>query len=130
MRPIDDNQVAELLAQASGPVSYQSHYARTTAVVDNGRWTSKQMAYKYLQGLLDAERKAREDAERAAYVPPKVSGARSLPYAGPFPRGRHSHRCKGCELRNGQGAVACYKSKCTKPQLVAECEWCRGRNGR
>ena len=42
------------------------------------------------------------------------------PYTGPFPRSRHSHRCKECG-----DAVACYKSKCTLPQRVELCGWCK-----
>ncbi len=37
-----------------------------------------------------------------------------------FPRKKHSHRCLKCG-----SAVYCYKSRCTKPQLVATCQWCR-----
>jgi hypothetical protein len=119
MNQLDNAQVESLLATAAGNVSYQSQYARTTAIVRDGRWLSKQFARDYLDTLLDAERKA-------AYVTPAtptVSGIRSQPYTGPFPRGKHSHKCKGCEQR-GQYAVACYKSKCAKPQLVATCEFC------
>lgn len=55
---------------------------------------------------------------------------RTEPYTGPFPRKRHSHRCKGCEVTVGQfNAVACYKKHCTKPQLVETCEWCKSRKG-
>jgi len=50
---------------------------------------------------------------------------RTEPYSGPFPRKKHSHRCKGCEQKFYQlNAVACYKSHCTKPQLVETCSWC------
>lgn len=45
-------------------------------------------------------------------------------YTGPFPRGRHSHRCRGCVQRGQVNSVACYKSKCTKPQTVDSCAWC------
>lgn len=50
------------------------------------------------------------------------------PYTGALPRGRHSHRCLNCG-RTGRSAraVACYKSKCTKPQVVETCGWCGGR---
>ena len=43
------------------------------------------------------------------------------PYAGPFPRGRHSHRCINC----GGNAVACYKKQCSRPQLTETCAWCK-----
>lgn len=47
-------------------------------------------------------------------------------YTGPFPRKRHSHRCTGCAKAYGQyNAVACYKSQCTRPQLVEQCSHCR-----
>ena len=121
MQTLDDSSVAELLATANGNVSYQSNYARTTALISNGRWTRKSFARDYLAELIEAERKA-------AYIPPVrptvTPGPRSMPYAGPFPRGRHSHKCKGCETRGQYNAVACYKSKCTKPQLTATCAWC------
>lgn len=52
---------------------------------------------------------------------------RTDPYTGPFPRKRHSHRCRGCEARGQYNAVACYKSQCAKPQLVVSCSWCAGR---
>ena len=53
-----------------------------------------------------------------------ADGPRSRPYAGPFPRGKHSHHCRGCESRGQINSVACYKSKCTAPQLTATCSWC------
>ncbi len=121
MVQLDGTQIEELLACASGDVSFLSQYARTTAVVSNGRWTSKQFASDYMMRMLEAERKA-------AYVTPiapVASGVRAQPYAGPFPRGKHSHKCKGCEVRGQINAVACYKKQCTKPQLVATCEWCK-----
>lgn len=37
-----------------------------------------------------------------------------------FPRKKHSHRCLKC----GE-AVWCYKARCTKPQRVVACQWCR-----
>ena len=46
---------------------------------------------------------------------------REQPYGGPFPRGKHGHRCKAC----GGNAVACYKSQCTKAAGVETCTWCR-----
>ena len=49
---------------------------------------------------------------------------RTDPYTGPFPRGRHSHRC----LRCGENAVACYKSQCTRAQTEETCSWCEHRN--
>ena len=48
----------------------------------------------------------------------------SAPYTGAFPRKRHSHTCLTCKTR-GQGAVACYKSHCTKPQRIDMCACCR-----
>ncbi len=57
------------------------------------------------------------DTNTQGYTPMK----RTDPYTGPYPRKRHSHRCLGCHDRN---AVACYKSHCTKPQLVTSCMWC------
>jgi hypothetical protein len=51
---------------------------------------------------------------------------RTDPYSGPFPRKRHSHRCKGCEAKFYQlNPVACYKQHCTKPQLLRTCSWCK-----
>ena len=51
---------------------------------------------------------------------------RTDPYTGPFPRKRHSHKCKSCEEKFGQyNAVACYKSQCTRPQAVETCSWCK-----
>lgn len=41
-------------------------------------------------------------------------------YKGPFPRKKHSHRCKNC----GQG-VYCYKKGCTKPQRIEFCVYCK-----
>lgn len=38
-----------------------------------------------------------------------------------FPRKRHSHRCLNC----GGNAVACYKQRCTLPQRVQNCQFCR-----
>jgi len=120
MNPLTNEQVETLLIEAAGDVSYQSLYARTTAVIRDGRWTSKQFARDYMDTLLAAERKA-------AYVPPvvpTVSGVRSQPYNGPFPRKKHSHHCRGCESRGQINSVACYKTKCTRPQLTATCAWC------
>lgn len=119
MNAINEGQIAELLSTAAGNVSYLSDYARTTALVSDGRWTSKQFARDYLSALIEAERKA-------AYVAPVVpvaSGKRAQPYAGPFPRGKHSHKCLKCETRGRYNAVACYKSKCTRAQLTSTCEW-------
>jgi hypothetical protein len=122
MQTSSSEQIEALLAVASGDVSYQSEYSKTTACMSGGRWLRKVAAWKYRDEVLEAER-------RAVYVAPTVpkvgSGPRSMPYTGPFPRGKHSHRCKGCETRNNQGAVACYKSQCTRPQLTATCSWCR-----
>ena len=125
MQPLDKLQVETLLAGASGNVSYQSMYARTTAVIADGRVTSLQYASDYMKALRDAEYKASYVAPRV----PVVSGTRSLPYTGPFPRGKHSHRCKGCEARGQINAVACYKSHCTRPQLTATCSWCASYYG-
>ena len=89
MQAIDNNQVDQLLSTADGNVSYQSHYARTTAVIDGGRVRSMLYASDYRDQLIDAERKA-------AYVAPTVptvSGKRTESYTGPFPRKRHSHHC-------------------------------------
>ena len=91
MTLLTDGEIDTLLAESAGNVSYQSNYCRSTAIVQNGRWTSKMYARKYLDELLDAERKALY----VAPVRPEVSGVRSQPYQGPFPRGKHSHRCKG-----------------------------------
>ncbi len=49
-------------------------------------------------------------------IPPKVVPL----YAGPFPRGKHSHRCQTC----GQGTY-CYKAECKLPQKIELCRWCR-----
>ncbi len=123
MQAITEQQIAELLAIAAGNVSYVSQYSRTTATIDAGypnNWSSKQFARDYLDTLKEAERKA-------AYVPPVVpvvKGKRTEPYAGPFPRGKHSHKCAGCETRGQYNAVACYKSQCRRPQLTAMCECC------
>jgi hypothetical protein len=46
-------------------------------------------------------------------------------YAGPWPRKRHSHRCEGCARRGQLNAVACYKARCARPQLTAQCALCR-----
>ncbi len=121
MTPLEHDEVKTLLAHASGSVSYQSQYARTTATIEDGRVRRFSFASDYLNGLLDAERLATPKPQAPTVAP----GPKSAPYTGSFPRGKHSHRCKGCQERNGQGAVACYKAKCTKPQLVATCEWCR-----
>lgn len=120
MTALNDDQIQALLAVAAGDVSYLSQYSRTTAAIVNGRWISKRFAYDVLKEMIEAERKA-------AYVAPAlptVKGKRTLPYAGPFPRGKHSHKCASCEERGQYNAVACYKSKCTKPQLTATCSWC------
>jgi len=126
MERINQEQIESLLAVAAGDVSYQSEYSKTTACILDGRWVRKVQAWKYRDEVLEAER-------RAVYVKPEVptiaAGPRSQPYAGPFPRGKHSHRCKGCEARNGQGAVACYRAKCTRPQLTATCSWCASYYG-
>jgi hypothetical protein len=46
-------------------------------------------------------------------------------YHGPFPRGRHSHKCcESCRLR-GFRSVACYKTRCTKAQAPDICGVCR-----
>ena len=122
MQTLTDSQVAELLAQADGDVSYRSQYSKTTALVSDGRWTRKSYAYDYLRELIEAERKATYIAPQ---VPQVSAGPRSMPYTGPFPRGRHSHKCRGCEHKGQFNAVACYKSQCRKPQLTATCEYCR-----
>jgi hypothetical protein len=44
----------------------------------------------------------------------------------PFPRKKHSHRCRIC----GQG-VYCYKTHCQLPQRIdacANCQWWQKRN--
>ena len=46
-------------------------------------------------------------------------------YTGPFPRKRHSHTCVECKKRVNQGAVACYKAKCTLSQRIDSCDYCR-----
>jgi hypothetical protein len=43
----------------------------------------------------------------------------ALAYPGPFPRGKHSHRCKAC----GEGS-RCYKAQCRQPQKLDLCEYC------
>lgn len=37
-----------------------------------------------------------------------------------IPRKKHSHRCRSCGY-----AVYCYKTRCTKPQKIERCGWCR-----
>lgn len=121
MTPLNSTQIDELLAIAAGSVSYQSNYARTTTTMVDGIPKRHQFASDFMSALREEERKA-------AYIAPTVptvSGVRTQPYNGPFPRGKHSHKCKGCEERGQVNAVACYKSKCTRPQLVATCDWCR-----
>jgi hypothetical protein len=54
-----------------------------------------------------------------------TEGKRTDPYDGPFPRKRHSHKCKSCVARGQYNSVACYKSHCTRPQLTDTCSWCR-----
>jgi hypothetical protein len=125
MMTLTDHQVAELLAVAAGSVSYQSMYSRTTATIDGGRWTRKQYARDYLDDLIAAERKA----AYVAPVIPTVSGKRAQSYAGPFPRGKHSHKCAGCEQFGQYHAVACYKSGCARPQLTATCSYCAHKFG-
>jgi hypothetical protein len=49
---------------------------------------------------------------------------REQPYAGPFPRKRHSHHCKLCRW-----TVACYKTLCRKAQRIEACTWCRPIGG-
>jgi hypothetical protein len=56
---------------------------------------------------------------------PQTAHKRTDPYTGPFPRKRHSHRCKGCEAHGQYNAVAFYKQRCTCPQLTEACSWCR-----
>lgn len=46
------------------------------------------------------------------------------PYSGPFPRKRHSHTCETCKRTRNQGAVACYKTQCSKPQTTESCSCC------
>lgn len=64
-------------------------------------------------------------AELRALIVKEKPMKRTDPYAGPFPRKRHSHRCKTCETRGQINAVACYKSRCTRPQTAETCSWCR-----
>lgn len=47
------------------------------------------------------------------------------PYAGPFPRKRHAHRCLNCRAHGQTNAVACYKAQCTLAPTVETCRWCR-----
>lgn len=107
----------ELLAAANGTVSYISdtNYfgTKTTATIISGQCTRLQFASDYLREALCVP-----PAPRQIIV---ATGKRSEPYAGPFPRGKHSHRCMTC----GGNAVACYKAKCTKPQTTSACQWCR-----
>lgn len=49
---------------------------------------------------------------------------RTEPYAGPFPRSKHSHRCNTCNE-----ASYCYKQQCAKPQLTESCPSCTHRSG-
>ena len=117
---LDRSQVAELLSNASGDVSYifDSGFSGTksTAKVVNGQWTMKTSASKFMEDLLAQERLAQPKPPL-----PVATGSRSLPYAGPFPRKRHSHRCLNC----GGNPVACYKTQCTKAQTTSTCVYCR-----
>jgi hypothetical protein len=46
-------------------------------------------------------------------------------YTGPFPRGRHSHKCcESCRHRSFH-SVACYKARCSKGQTPDICGVCR-----
>jgi hypothetical protein len=47
------------------------------------------------------------------------------PYAGPFPRKRHSHHCHGCAAKHGSRRTACYKAHCAKASVVDTCASCR-----
>lgn len=50
---------------------------------------------------------------------------KTAPYSGPWPRKRHYHRCETCWRTRKQGAVYCYKGKCSRPLSVESCECCR-----
>lgn len=116
LKPLTIAQVESLLTSAVGPVSYIGDWtpAKCTAVVSNGVWSRKCFARDYLEELLAVERKAEPKP-----VPVAVSGKRTEPYAGPWPRGKHSHRCASCG-----DAVACYRPHCTRAQLTSVCPWC------
>lgn len=57
----------------------------------------------------------------------KVRFNQTEPYAGPFPRKRHYHRCAKCVGRGFNG-VYCYKAKCSLPRDLAGCLSCAGRH--
>ena len=52
--------------------------------------------------------------------PIKPVPAARQPYAGPFPRKKHSHRCDQCG-----NATYCYVGQCKQPQKLEICRWCR-----
>lgn len=117
MLPIlNPESTASLLADAAGPVSYRSdaNYfgVKTTAIVSNGSWTRKMFASDYM-------REAFPPITLTAPTVPAPQGKLAEPYNGPFPRGKHSHRCATCG-----DAVACYKAQCRMPQRVHQCRWC------
>lgn len=122
LQALNSDQVDELIESASGPVSYLfdigSFGYKTTAIViaPDGRWTRKVSASGYLMEIINAEIQ-----NRPKPAPIVATGKRSEPYNGPFPRGKHSHRCLQC----GGNAVACYKAQCTVPQTTGNCKYCR-----
>lgn len=121
---LDQAGVAELLSIADADVSYVSNAnfmgVRTTAHIPKpGRWSSKRFASDVMAEVRKAELDAMYPPRQRETVRP---GKRTEPYTGPFPRGKHSHRCANC---NDGRAVACYKTQCTRPQLTDTCGWCR-----
>lgn len=67
--------------------------------------------------------------EAARRIRRRKNPSKTEPYTGPFPRGKHSHTCRSCKRTRGQGAYACYKANCTKPQSMVNCEICRQQYG-
>jgi hypothetical protein len=125
MKMLNASEVAELLAIAAGNVSYVSDVnsfgVKGTAIVADGRWISKRFASDVLAEVRKAEFDALYPPKPRLTVKP---GKRTAPYAGSFPRGKHSHRCINCDDSRG---VACYKSHCTRPQVVDTCPWCASK---
>jgi hypothetical protein len=123
MKTLKVTEINDFLETVAGDVSYISDAnfmgTKTTASVKDGRWTSKRFARDVMNEIKESERKATYVAPVTPALKPSV---RSAPYAGPFPRGKHSHRCATCG-----DAVACYKSKCTRPQHTSTCPWCANR---
>lgn len=108
----------QVLSPDGLPIAPGTWTSEAAAITARDQWIERYRPQGYYAAV---ERRIPVDELAAACRIEPVLPANQQPYAGPFPRKRHGHRC----LRCGGNPVACYKKHCTIAPVTPTCRWCR-----